>query len=89
MCANVELSILTKLVEEMVEPMKEFTHVITQDSEYYKNGPQQMTPPDGTFTAGTKVRLLSEAGSYSQVEAENGIVAYVAADNLKPLGKGS
>ena len=64
-----------------------FTHVIAADTAYYLTGPQQARPPEGTFTAGTKVRLLREAGSYAQVRAENGTEAYVARDSLAPLLK--
>ena len=57
----------------------EFTHVVVKSTLYYKGGPQQAQPPDGTFTAGTKVRLLRAAGSYSRVRSEGGIEGYVAA----------
>lgn len=60
-------------------------HVITSDSVYYVGDPQQMQPPDGTFTSGTKVELIQDAGSYSQVTSEGGIEGYVASDVLKPL----
>lgn len=58
----------------------EFTHVIASDAVYYVGGPQQAQPPDGTFTAGTKVLIIEEAGSYSLIRSEEGIEAYVAAD---------
>ena len=67
-----------------LEPIKtEITHVITTESEYYTTGPQQGRPPDGTFQAGTKVSVVENAGSYSIVESENGVRAYVATDSLK------
>lgn len=62
-----------------------FTHELTRDEEYYKHGPQQASPPDGKFKAGTRVRLESDAGSYSYVTSEEGIYAAVASDALKPL----
>ena len=65
----------------------DFTHEITTETVYYKNGPQQMRPPDGKLSAGTKVRLLREAGSYSLVQTAGGVTAYVAADALKEAGR--
>jgi hypothetical protein len=62
-----------------------FCHTIAVDTEYYLGGPQQAQPPDGTFKAGTKVRLLVEAGSYCVVETEDGVTAWVAADDVKPV----
>jgi len=62
-----------------------FTHTIAAETEYYLGGPQQAQPPDGTFKAGTKVKLVEEAVSYCVVESEDGVKAYVAADALKPL----
>ncbi len=43
------------------------THVITRDTEYYTTNPQQGQPPDGTFRAGTRVTIVSEAPAYSQL----------------------
>ena len=64
-----------------------WTHVVTGDTEYYTTGPQQAQPPDGTFTAGTKVRLVEEAGGYSLVESQAGVRAYVAGGSLKLIGE--
>ena len=62
---------------------EDFTHVLTVETEYYLGGPQQARPPDGKFTVGVKVKLIEQAGSYSQVESESGITAYVAADTVR------
>lgn len=67
------------------ETKSTMTHVIKEASEYYKGGPQQAQPPDGTFKVGTKVSLIEEAGSYSLVRAEDGIEAYVSSGSLKPI----
>lgn len=64
---------------------EEFTHELTKDESYYITGPQQARPPDGTFKAGTKVVLVREAGSYSQVKSETQVTAYVATGSLKAL----
>ncbi len=66
---------------------KAFTHTIAAETEYYTTGPQQGRPPDGEFPAGTKVNVVEPAGSYSRVEAETGVTAYVATDAIKPMEK--
>jgi uncharacterized protein YgiM (DUF1202 family) len=64
-------------------PADSFSHVITTEVEYYTTGPQQGRPPDGKFAAGTKVNIVQEAGSYTQVRSESGIEAYVSRDAIK------
>ena len=83
---------LNKTPAGMEKPMPEptpvaadLTHVLTKDSPYYKATPAQAKPADGTLKSGTKLLLLTPSGSYSQVWAENGVKAYVATDNLKPI----
>jgi hypothetical protein len=61
-----------------------YSHRITADTEYYRDGPQQSRPADGTLAAGTAVRLVSESGSYSLVETPDGRRGYVASDSLQP-----
>lgn len=61
------------------------THVVHVDCVYYTDGPQQARPPDGTFKAGTKVKLVREAGSYSLVESAAGVRAYVSTGALAPI----
>ena len=69
-----------------VEPARPgLTHVVHVDSAYYTDGPQQSRPPDGTFKAGTKVKLVREAGSYSLVESQAGVRAYVSTGALAPI----
>ena len=65
-----------------------YSHMIAVDTEYYLVGPQQAQPPDGTFKAGTKVKLVEEAGSYCVVESGDGVRAHVVVDALKPLDDG-
>jgi len=66
-----------------------FTHEIAGPFEavYYLTGPQQARPPEGKFKSGTKVKLLRNAGSYSQVQSESGITAHVATGALKAIKK--
>lgn len=61
------------------------THVVTVEEVYYLDGPQQMRPPDGKFKMGTRVELVQDAGSYSEVVSEDGIRAYVSTGVLKPI----
>ncbi|MDP6634475.1 MAG: hypothetical protein QGG42_06235 [Phycisphaerae bacterium] len=63
------------------------THVITVDTVYYMDGPQQSRPPEGTFKSGTKVTLVRNAGSYSVVRSTDGVQAYVATGALKAVEK--
>jgi hypothetical protein len=59
------------------------THVIIGETDYYKGGPQQSSPPDGQFAKGTKVTLIRRAGSYSLVRSENGVQAYVSTGSIR------
>ena len=69
-------------VSEYLADALEWTHAIQREAEYYRNGPQQAQPPDGTFAAGTKVMLLEDRGSYSLVLSEGNVKAYVARASL-------
>jgi len=62
-----------------------YTHTVTVDAEYYRDGPQQARPADGALTAGTMVRLVRESGSYSLVETSDRVQVYVASNTLQPL----
>ena len=62
-----------------------YSHTVTADTEYYRDGPQQARPADGVLPAGTMVRLLRESGSYSLVETSDRMQVYVASDSLQPL----
>jgi hypothetical protein len=71
-------------LESSVSPSK-FTHLVQRDVEYYLAGPQQARPPDGTWSAGSRVTLLREAGSYCLVRSAEGVEAYIATDALKAI----
>lgn len=62
-----------------------YTHVVTEETAYYLNGPQQAMPPQGKFPKGTRVTLVRDAGSYAVVTCESGITAYVSTAALKRL----
>ena len=68
-------------------PSAGWTHVVgAAGAVYYLTGPKQAHPPEGIFPPGTKVRLLSEHGSYVRVSSATGQTAHVATDSLAPLG---
>ena len=62
-----------------------FTHQVFQATPYYRVGPQQAFPPDGEFAAGTRVRILEEAGSYARVQSEDNVIAFVAQSDLRKI----
>jgi hypothetical protein len=74
--------IITSSAYEEDETM---THEVVQDTPYYLTGPQQGRPPEGTFKAGTRVKLLQDGGSYARVQSEDGITAWAAKSDLKEL----
>jgi hypothetical protein len=60
------------------------THVIRNATSYYLQGPQQATPPDGTLTVGTEIRLVKRQGSYVIIETNTGLSAHVSAAAIAP-----
>jgi hypothetical protein len=74
-------------MENIIQPPpNQFTHELTQDEPYYFIGPQQQSPPDGTFSSGTKVVLMVyDGGSYGRVADGEGVYAVTAYNSLKRL----
>ena len=67
-----------------------FPFLLTPSSApYLATALAQAQLPDGTFKAGTKVRLVEEAGSYCVVESEDGLRAHVVVDAVKPVDSGN
>lgn len=62
------------------------THYVVRNTPYYVTGPQQARPADGTFQAGTRVRLLRQAGSYALVRSGAGVRAYVSTSAIAKVG---
>jgi uncharacterized protein YgiM (DUF1202 family) len=58
------------------------TPVVSHDTLFYRTGPQQAMPPDGTFKAGTRIEIIQEAGSYTLVRAQDGREGYVSSDAI-------
>lgn len=65
------------------DPTAAANFVIASEAEYYTTGPQQGRPADGKFAAGTKVTIVSDAGSYFLVRSADGVEAYVSAAAVK------
>jgi NitT/TauT family transport system substrate-binding protein len=65
-------------------PSAEWTHTLRAEALYYLGTPQQGRPPEGSFPAGTRVKVLKSDGSHAHVQAEDGTTAWVASDSLKP-----
>lgn len=62
---------------------EKFPYRLTRDVPYYRTGPQQARPPDGTLRAGTRVILIYDGGSYSRVRTEGGVEGYVSTDAIE------
>jgi len=61
------------------------SYVVTRDTPYYKGSPAQGTPPDGTLTAGTRVRVLQASSSYTRVRTEDGeVTGWVSSADIAP-----
>jgi hypothetical protein len=61
-----------------------WTHELTRDEVWYVF-PAQAQPPNGTIAKGTKVRVITPAGSYTEVLTDGGIRGYVLTDSLRKL----
>ena len=62
-----------------------YTHVVSSETAYYRDGPQQGRPHDGMLFPGTRVTVVEGAGSYCRVRTEAGLEVWVATDSLRPL----
>lgn len=69
----------------MVADKSPLTHMVLRTTPFYKQGPQQPWPADGNWEIGVRVRIIEHAGSYAQVESEDGIRAYVATADLTAI----
>jgi hypothetical protein len=63
------------------------THELATASDLYRGGPQQARPPDARLEAGTLVRTIESAGSYTLIELASGDGGYVLTAALRPLGE--
>lgn len=59
------------------------THIVTHETHYYLDGPQQARPPDGVLPKGTSVRVLDMNGGYARVQLEDGRVVTVSKSVLR------
>ncbi len=74
-----------QIFENAVPLEGELSHLVVEDTPYYKDGPQQGRPPDGTLARGSKVRVDRSSGSYTLIVSDTGVKAYVATAALKSL----
>ena len=68
-------------------PFPNATHTLTSPTELYRGGPQQARPADRRLEAGTLVRVIENAGSYTLVELEDGDGGYVLTNALRPTAQ--
>ena len=67
-------------------PPTQFTHKVIAEQPYYYIGPQQAAPPEGTFPAGTEVKLYAHGGGpVCQVVDGRGLCVATAFSGLRPL----
>jgi hypothetical protein len=57
-------------------------YVIVQDTPYFKNGPAQPMPADGTLRGGTYVIVGKKIGSYTLVHTADGVAGYVKTSDI-------
>lgn len=70
----------------LVQPPTEFTHEVVAEQPYYYSRPQPNTPPDGKFSAGTRVKLSAhKSGPYCEVVDARGLRVTTAFKGLRPL----
>jgi len=71
-------------------PPTKFTHELIREQPYYYIGPQQAAPPDGSFAAGTRLKLLADEGeAMCQVVDCRGLSVVTASKGLRPLRAGT
>jgi hypothetical protein len=61
------------------------THELKTGCELYRGGPQQARPAERILPAGTLVRVIETAGSYTLIELEDRDGGYVLTSALLPL----
>ncbi|MEE2756883.1 MAG: hypothetical protein VYA30_09485 [Myxococcota bacterium] len=91
--SNLEASVLSK--EPSTDPLElktlrppsrwEATHLVTEKTEFYLDGPQQARPADGTLPAKTRVRNLANHGSYCFVETVAGRRMHISTNSVRAL----
>jgi hypothetical protein len=61
----------------------ELTHLLTEPTAYYLTSPAQSRPPDGSWAADTRVRVVESAGAFSRVTAPDGTTAWISSASLR------
>jgi len=65
-----------------------YNAMITRDTHFYIDGPDQQTPANGTFKRGTRVQILSRHGNMVKVQAIGSLRGYVSAAAVGPVDEG-
>ncbi|MDX2227348.1 MAG: hypothetical protein SFY92_09695 [Verrucomicrobiae bacterium] len=63
--------------------------ILSDDTEFYKDGPTVYSSPDGRLSRGTRCRVVGSAGQYLQIELTNGKTVYVNFASVGPLSEDS
>ncbi len=61
------------------------SHIITADTPYYNDGPEQLDPPQGDVAKGTWCLVIGERGTYYHILTGDGVNAYVWKAAVEPL----
>lgn len=65
------------------------THVVTQTTPYYHEGPAQLAGPQGQLPEGTGVWVIGREGDYARVLTLGGVHAYVWNGALRSAWQGA
>ena len=72
--------------ENLMSPAPtQFTHKLKRAQPYYFSHAKEGKQPDGEFSAGTRVLLVSKDGNHYRVADEQGLLVEIEGDNLKKL----
>lgn len=61
------------------------THRVVRKESFYRDGPQQARPPDGSLSIGDEVQHLADAGSYVRIRLRDGTEASVPVGSIAPI----
>jgi hypothetical protein len=64
------------------------SHVVTQTTPYYSEGPAQLAGPQGQLEEGTGVWVIGREGDYAHVLTLRGVNAYVWNGALRSAWRG-
>jgi hypothetical protein len=65
--------------------MQQYTLIVTKRTDFYKNSPDQPSPPDMRLDEGTRLRVLSSSGEYVKIETVFGKVGWISSSDVGPM----